>query len=138
MGSLVGSAYHPVNGSAEEIWEGFCWPCLFFGCFWYMYKGLWGWAVFAFILAWVTFGLSWLAFPFFANAHYADSLRKRGSLTQQEWEGRQRNTAANRETASPGAPPSSIADEISKLAALRDRGVLSEEEFQAQKRRLIS
>ncbi len=33
---------------------------------------------------------------------------------------------------------SSVADEVSKLAALRAQGVLSEEEFQAQKARLLA
>jgi uncharacterized membrane protein YdbT with pleckstrin-like domain len=35
----------------------------------------------------------------------------------------------------PGAPP--VADELAKLADLRDRGVISEAEFQAQKARLL-
>lgn len=34
-------------------------------------------------------------------------------------------------------PPSSVADELEKLAALRDRGILSEAEFQAQKAELL-
>ncbi|MFD8200010.1 DUF4429 domain-containing protein [Streptomyces sp. NPDC059701] len=34
-------------------------------------------------------------------------------------------------------PPASIADELTKLAALRDQGVLSETEFQQQKDRLL-
>jgi hypothetical protein len=35
------------------------------------------------------------------------------------------------------AQPPSVADELEKLAALRDRGVLTEEEFSAQKNRLL-
>ena len=37
-----------------------------------------------------------------------------------------------------GVTPVSTADEIAKLAALRDSGTLTEEEFQAQKARLVS
>lgn len=37
-----------------------------------------------------------------------------------------------------GAQPGSTADELTKLAELRDSGVLSEDEFQAQKARLLS
>ncbi len=36
------------------------------------------------------------------------------------------------------ATPSSTADELSKLAALRDSGVLTDQEFQAQKSALLS
>ncbi|MEU1463121.1 SHOCT domain-containing protein [Streptomyces sp. NPDC005727] len=35
------------------------------------------------------------------------------------------------------APPASVADELAKLAALRDRGVLSDSEFERQKRQLL-
>jgi hypothetical protein len=35
------------------------------------------------------------------------------------------------------APPSSVADELEKLLALRDKGVLNEDEFAAQKARLL-
>jgi hypothetical protein len=34
-------------------------------------------------------------------------------------------------------PPASISQEIARLADLRDRGVLSEDEFQAQKAKLL-
>jgi len=37
----------------------------------------------------------------------------------------------------PAAPLVSVADELAKLAALRDKGVLSEAEFQAQKAKLL-
>lgn len=40
------------------------------------------------------------------------------------------------QAATPAAP--SVADELEKLAALRDKGVLTEEEFQAQKRGLLA
>ena len=64
MSTFAGQAYHPVNGSTEDIWEGFSWPCLFCGFLWYMYKGMWGWGIIALILAFITFGISWLIFPF--------------------------------------------------------------------------
>lgn len=37
----------------------------------------------------------------------------------------------------PPAPASSVADELGRLAALRDAGVLTDEEFAAQKTRLL-
>jgi uncharacterized membrane protein YdbT with pleckstrin-like domain len=44
--------------------------------------------------------------------------------------------SASRKSAS-GAGHGSVADELAKLAALRDRGVLTPEEFEARKRRLL-
>jgi hypothetical protein len=38
----------------------------------------------------------------------------------------------------PVALPRGIADELGKLAQLRDQGVLSEDEFDAAKRRLLN
>lgn len=40
--------------------------------------------------------------------------------------------------AAPTTTPTSIADELAKLASLRDQGVLSESEFLAEKAKLLS
>jgi hypothetical protein len=37
----------------------------------------------------------------------------------------------------PAAPPVDLADQLRKLATLRDEGILSEEEFAAQKAKLL-
>jgi uncharacterized membrane protein YdbT with pleckstrin-like domain len=47
------------------------------------------------------------------------------------------STAVATGSASYGGPPPEVADELAKLAGLRDRGVISEAEFQAQKARLL-
>jgi len=133
MSKLAGKAYHPGNGSSIDIWEGFSWPCLLLGFFWYAYKGLWGMALIALILAFATFGLSWLVFPFFANAHYAKALVERGYLTEVQWRAQ---TSVAKPPAAPVAPVST-ADELTKLAALRDSGHLSAEEFDQQKARIL-
>jgi uncharacterized membrane protein YdbT with pleckstrin-like domain len=49
----------------------------------------------------------------------------------------ERARAGERQAAAPAAPAASPAEELARLADLRDRGVLSEEEFQAQKSRLL-
>ena len=85
MSTTAGRLYHPLNGAGEEIWKGFSWPCLFLGCIWYIYKGMWGWGVISLILACSTMGISWLIFPFFANEQHANSLLKRGYLNQKQW-----------------------------------------------------
>lgn len=64
---------HPANGYRVECNNAILWSFLF-GCFYLCYKGLWGWAVLAFLLAICTFSLSWFVFPFFVprllRAHY--------------------------------------------------------------------
>jgi len=62
----IGILYHPINNHPEEIYEGFSWPCLFFGFMWYLVKGMLGWAIVNFLVAGFTFGISMLVFPFFA------------------------------------------------------------------------
>ena len=65
-----------------EIYEGFSWPCLFFGFMWYLVKGMFGWAIVNFLVAGFTFGISMLVFPFFANNHRKESLLKKGYLSE--------------------------------------------------------
>lgn len=84
MSKEIGKLYHPVNKYPVEIYEGFSWPCLLFGCFWYLYKGMVLWAVISFFVAASTFGLSWFVFPFFANKQHVDYLRKQGYLTEEQ------------------------------------------------------
>jgi hypothetical protein len=45
----------------------------------------------------------------------------------------------NRQVVSTGGPaaPTEVADEIAKLGELRDKGLLTDEEFQAQKQKLL-
>ena len=137
MSKLVAVAYHPVNDSTEEIWERFSWPCLFCGFLWYMYKGMWGWGIIALILAISTFGISWLIFPFFANGQYAEALLERGYLNETQWNERNPNSRlAHGTEVKPHLTPS-VADELVKLAALKTQGVLTDEEFNTQKLRVL-
>lgn len=103
-----------------------------------MYKGMWGWGIIALILAFCTFGISWLIFPFFANAQYAKSLLERGYLNEDQWnERKQASSGANRQ-GEKSRVSSSVADELAKLAALKAQGILSDEEFNKQKFKLLS
>ena len=138
MSKLVGKAYHPVNDSTEDIWEGFSWPCLFCGFLWYMYKGMWGWGIIVAILAFATFGISWLIFPFFANGQYAKSLLERGYLNEDQWNKRKQTSTGMNRPDLKGQATASVADELAKLAALKAQGVLSDEEFNKQKLKLLS
>lgn len=135
MATLVAKAYHPVNGSTEEIWEGFSWECLFFGCFWFAAKSMWGWAVASAALAVVTAGFSWLLFPFFANGVYAKHLLAQGYLNEDQWRAKQ--APPKQSPLAPRPASGSVADELMKLAKLRDQGLLSGDEFQREKARLL-
>jgi len=51
---------------------------------------MWGWAIIGFCLAFVTFGISWLVFPFYANGLHAGSLLKQGYLNEKQWKEKER------------------------------------------------
>ena len=67
MSKSIGFLYHPSNNYPVSIYEGFSWPNLFFGAFWYLYKGVYVWAIISFAAAIITLGFSQVVFPFFAN-----------------------------------------------------------------------
>ena len=137
MSTLAAKAYHPINGSTEDIWEGFSWPCLFFGFFWYLYKGMWGWGLIALILAGPTFFISWFVLPFLANEQYAKFLLNRGYLNEDQWNKRKKGSS-ERENSYQHPEKSSVADELAKLAALKEQGILNDEEFEKQKKKVLS
>jgi hypothetical protein len=97
---------------------------------------MWAWGVIALILAFVTWGVSWLIFPFFANEQHAKSLLKRGYLNQKQWN--EKKSGGNTQNAHSTQPVFSTADELAKLVALKDLRVLSDEEFTSQKKKLLS
>lgn len=84
MSRYAGKVYHPLNGSSIDVYEGFSWPCFFAGVFWFLVKGMLVMAILAFLLAFVTVGISWLVFPFVANKVHFDQLLKRGYLTREQ------------------------------------------------------
>ena len=133
MSTQAANYYHQGNGSVQETWQGFSWPCLFLGCIWYIYTGLWGWGVIAFILAIATSGISWLIFPFFANKQHELLLQKQGYLDQKQWKEKEKSR-----TAIPQSQPSSVSDELTKLVALKEQGILTDEEFSTQKGKILS
>ena len=139
MSAPAGVLTHPVNGHQVQVYSGFSLPCLLFGCFWYGSKGMWGSAVIAFFVAMLTSGFAWLLFPFFANDHHVKFLKKQGYLTAAQVSAKEAASAAHlaRTSQTGAAAPGSMADELGKLASLRDSGVLSEAEFDEQKQRLL-
>lgn len=68
---------NPANGYVETIDKAWLW-CLLFGCIYLAYKGAWMAAVLALLLAFLTGGLSWFVYPFFARQLVAKSYMQRG------------------------------------------------------------
>jgi ribosomal protein S27E len=58
---------NPANGYTEEVARDAWAYVLLFGCLYFAVKGVWTHAVAGFVLAFLTCGMSWLVYPFFAN-----------------------------------------------------------------------
>ncbi len=67
---------NPENGSTEEVSHPGLWTLLF-GSFYFALRREWAHALASFIAALLSFGLSWLVYPFFAHeimrVHYLKS-----------------------------------------------------------------
>lgn len=69
---------HPNSGMVKEVPTNFSWTTLFFGGFVPLFRGWYGYGFVCFFASMVTFGLSNLAYPFFINKHYIQSLLEKG------------------------------------------------------------
>jgi hypothetical protein len=79
MGKYYGRVYHPhAKGAEKNVFKGFSWPCLVSGVFWFAVKEMWGWFLISTVLTFITLGISWFVFPFFANQLYAKDLMDKG------------------------------------------------------------
>lgn len=50
--------------------------CLLFGCFYFLAKKMWVHAALSAVVAWATFGLSWLVYPFFVTSLVREHFKK--------------------------------------------------------------
>lgn len=127
--------YHPINRSQEQTWDGFSWPAFFFGVIWLLVKGLWAHFVINLLLVIITAGFAapiiWIVYGFIGNGAHKSSLIKKGYLT---------STQLNAQQAISTEPRMAAKDPIERLreiAEMRDKGILTESEFAAQKARLL-
>lgn len=120
--------FHPVNHYEVQVKDGFSWWCLLFGLFWYLYKEMFFWSVISAISAFLTLGVSWFVFPFFANKQYKDSLLKKGYLTREQLES----------ISKPEFLPVDVVGELERLMNLKESGGLTDEEFLMMKKKIIS
>lgn len=75
---------HETSGMVKECKVGFSWTTLFFGVFVPLIRGDIKWALIMFVLAIITFSISWLVFPFVYNKIYIQSLLERGYVADGE------------------------------------------------------
>jgi hypothetical protein len=69
---------NPQTGRIKDASVGFSWTTLFFGIFVPLVRGDGKWALIMFLLGLLTFGLSWLVFPFLYNKLYLKDLLGNG------------------------------------------------------------
>lgn len=81
MSRLIGALHDPSTKQPVKIYEGFSWPCLLFGVFWYLSKGIYKWALISSLVSLVTGGLAWIVFPFISNKHYLQLMIEKGSVS---------------------------------------------------------
>jgi hypothetical protein len=68
---------NPMNGYEESVGLSWLW-CLLFGFLYFAVKGVWTHAVVSFALAFLTAGLSWFIYPFFAKGIVEKSYLQKG------------------------------------------------------------
>lgn len=66
------------TGLVKQIKVGFSWTTFFWGFFPALFRGDWKWALIMGIVAFITFGISWLVFPFIYNKLYIRDLLSKG------------------------------------------------------------
>lgn len=66
------------TGEQKHVKKGFSWTMLFFGVFVPLLRGDWKWFLITAIAAVLTYGVSWVVFPFFYNKLYINDLLKKG------------------------------------------------------------
>ncbi len=131
---------HPVNGSQEQTWDGFSWPGFLFGVIWLLVKGLYGHFLINLVLVIVTAGFAapivWIVYGFIGNGAHKSSLLKKGYLTENQWASK--NVAAATQLQPAFAAQKDQVTQLLELAELRDKGVLTEQEFSQQKTKLLN
>ncbi len=124
---------------------GFSWTSFLFGFFvpffrnWYIEAAIW------LVAAIFTSGLSWLVHPFIINKNYAKFLLKEGytpvgpedveslKTLNVNWEG-QRGNGVSTNTQN----GNDALEQIEKLGELKEKGLITEEEFNEKKKNLLA
>ena len=133
--------FHPVNGKQEQTQTGFSWPAFLFGVIWLLIKGLYGHFLINFVLIIITAGFAapviWLVYGFIGNKAYKSSLLKKGYLNREQWEKKEKISDLVGDNFLSAHKKDSIT-QLKELAELRDKGILTNEEFIKQKDKIIN
>ena len=76
--NMIFNMVHPSGAVKAGVKVGFSWTLFFFGVFVPLFRGDIKWTLIMFVAAFVTFGLSWLVFPFIYNKIYTQDLLNQG------------------------------------------------------------
>lgn len=66
------------TGLTKEVKKGFSWTTFFFGGFVPLFRGDLKWFFIMWILALISFGISWIVMPFIYNKKYMEGLMMKG------------------------------------------------------------
>lgn len=139
MSTAGETLYHPINSTPEKTWDGFSWPGFLFGGIWLAIKGLWTHLLICLVVLVVTVGYGaipmWIYYGFKGNDLHKKKLLSAGYLTQDQLAAKNAAQGIGTREGHAHALP---ADELEKLGRLRDTGVLTEDEFLLQKKRLLA
>lgn len=131
---------------AKEVPTGFSWTTLFFGFFVPLFRGDGINCLLMLILPWVTLGLSSIIFPFVYNRMYIKKLLEQGYAPADKKAEMYmivkgliiatgdvstfavKNTSKNED----------IAQKIEELSALKEKGIITEQEYNKQKSKIIN
>lgn len=107
----------------------------------FMAQGRWGWGLFYFLiglaLALPTFLIGTIIVAIISSIHsgvWGDAPRK-DAFTDKDIRRLAEFGATQKETTS--SNPSDVATQLEKLAKLKEQGIITEEEFQAQKKKVL-
>lgn len=82
MSTPIGFMVQSASGLEEMTYDGWSWPCFFFGPIWYLVKGMWGigllWLALAIVSASALWFLGIFVMPAIANRQYREHLGSRG------------------------------------------------------------
>jgi|TARA_R100000501_G_C2608250_1_gene103462 hypothetical protein len=81
---------NPMTGGETAGYTGFSWTTLFFSGLPALFRGHIAAFFVQWIVAFMTFGISWLIFPFFYNSWHQKYLVTKGFVTQPEYEFRKK------------------------------------------------
>jgi hypothetical protein len=114
----------------------------FFGVFWLLVKGLYGHFVVMLLLVLISYlwaaPIIWIVYGAIGNGVYKSSLLKKGYLTESQWQQRSESEPSISKNQAPGSTQKDPLEKLRELADMRDKGILTEEEFAAQKAKILN